>query len=594
EALPWMSAAGWQVGSVRIPVPCPRRKCKEVDAPHYEVKNIHYRNIVEVIKDAFRDEQALEYHTHAHELLWERYTDERPMRCWGEAYTSERALEMEYDLEQIEHEPGCSLERIIAWIMLFSDSTHLADFGNASMWPIYLSLGDLSKYMRARPTAFAQHHIAYIPSIPDEFNDWYIATFNEKPSDAVKTHMKRELVQGVWELLLSKDLVHAYEHGIITNCVDEIVRRTYPRFFVYSSDYLEKILLVCIKSLGTCLCPRCLIEKNQVKELGMVRAMKRRAKTQRNDSERKQEHVENARKAIFEHGYAVNSEKVDRILRDVSSTPTRNVFSTKPLEHGFDHYHMHPVDMLHDFAVGEWKAIFAHLVRMLLSIKGENLVEELNRRYRHVPTFLPDTFRRLANNVAEMKKLAGRDFEDILQCALPCFEALFPNKDHQKIVLDLLFDLGYWHGLAKLRLHTDSTIASLEHATIELGRSMRLFERISVEYTTTELPKEKRARLQRQQKKANKKAGPVKRATPHINALAKTEPGRERRFERKSYKCHALGDYTAAIKYWGTTDSYSTQIGEMEHRRVKRYYSRTNKVAHTTQITRMERREARL
>jgi hypothetical protein len=35
--------------------------------------------------------------------------------------------------------------------------------------------------------------------------------------------------------------------------------------------------------------------------------------------------------------------------------------------------------------------------------------------YRVVPTFGRDTIRRFANNVSEMKKLAARDFEDILQ-----------------------------------------------------------------------------------------------------------------------------------------------------------------------------------
>lgn len=36
-------------------------------------------------------------------------------------------------------------------------------------------------------------------------------------------------------------------------------------------------------------------------------------------------------------------------------------------------------------------------------------------RFRHIPTFGRDTIRRFANNVSEMKKLAARDFEDMLQ-----------------------------------------------------------------------------------------------------------------------------------------------------------------------------------
>ncbi|THG92874.1 hypothetical protein EW026_g8186 [Hermanssonia centrifuga] len=45
------------------------------------------------------------------------------------------------------------------------------------------------------------------------------------------------------------------------------------------------------------------------------------------------------------------------------------------------------------------------------------------------------------------------------------------------------------------------------------------------------------------------------------------------------------------IRMFGTTDSYSTQTGELEHRRVKRFYGRTNKQNFTRQITKQHMRE---
>jgi hypothetical protein len=36
-----------------------------------------------------------------------------------------------------------------------------------------------------------------------------------------------------------------------------------------------------------------------------------------------------------------------------------------------------------------------------------------------MPTFGRDTIRRLTGNVSEMRKLAGRDFEDLLQVCIP-------------------------------------------------------------------------------------------------------------------------------------------------------------------------------
>jgi hypothetical protein len=92
------------------------------------------------------------------------------------------------------------------------------------------------------------------------------------------------------------------------------------------------------------------------------------------------------------------------------------------------------VDLLHEFELGVWKALLTHLLRMLDSLKGNRLCELDRRkvaatsrliftdqfmfalyRYRQVPTFGKDTIRRFSKNVSEMKRIAARDFEDILQ-----------------------------------------------------------------------------------------------------------------------------------------------------------------------------------
>jgi len=91
------------------------------------------------------------------------------------------------------------------------------------------------------------------------------------------------------------------------------------------------------------------------------------------------------------------------------------------------------VDLLHEFELGVWKSLLTHLIRILnaASERPGELADILNTRYvqifaatislccrdrfRQVPTFGRFTIRRFHNNVSEMKKLAARDFEDILQ-----------------------------------------------------------------------------------------------------------------------------------------------------------------------------------
>lgn len=148
---------------------------------------------------------------------------------------------------------------MVASLMLWSDATQLANFGDASLWPIYLFFGNQSKYTCSKPTAAACHHVAYIPTVctlrlqikfvrliniciklPDDFQDIYHYKYGEAATAETYTHCKRELVHAIWKLLLSEEFVEAYRNGIVIRCADGITRCIFPRFFTYSADYPEK------------------------------------------------------------------------------------------------------------------------------------------------------------------------------------------------------------------------------------------------------------------------------------------------------------------------------------------------------------------
>ena len=60
---------------------------------------------------------------------------------------------------------NCQLERIIAGLMFWSDSTQLAQFGHSNAWPIYLFFGNLSKCICAFVVSGTCHPIAFIPPV---------------------------------------------------------------------------------------------------------------------------------------------------------------------------------------------------------------------------------------------------------------------------------------------------------------------------------------------------------------------------------------------------------------------------------------------
>lgn len=68
--------------------------------------------------------------------------------------------------------------------------------------------------------------------IPDDLQDSYMKAYNGLPASAdTITHLKRELVQKVWELLLDDEFLLAYQSGIVITCADGVTRQIFPRFF---------------------------------------------------------------------------------------------------------------------------------------------------------------------------------------------------------------------------------------------------------------------------------------------------------------------------------------------------------------------------
>ncbi|PPQ73255.1 hypothetical protein CVT24_009970 [Panaeolus cyanescens] len=587
---PFAAEYGWKTSSVHIPMPCEGVEQAEESAPLLEVPNVRHRTLLEAITTAFRQDSAQEFHYTPFQQFWKRTPESQPERVITELYNSDAFYGEHISLmKQRPTREGPQLEIAIAAIMLWSDSTHLASFGNASLWPIYLYFGNLSKYTRAKPSSFSAHHIAYIPSLPKNLQDIYSKAFSTTASAETITHLKRELMHAIWSLLLDKDFIEAYEHGIVMQCADGVWRLVFPRFFTYSADYPEKVLLANIRFLGQCPCPRCKIKKEVIPALGThVDSQRRTGRNVREDTTRRQDYVNIARRWIFNHGKGIKGADVEGLLKDESLVPTRNAFSTQLAKFGFNYFSMFVPDLLHEFELGVWKHTFTHLIRIYYST-GEDLIPTLNKRYRTTPTFGEATIWRFSSNPAAMTKLAARDFEDVLQCAMPVMEGLLSTATHNKAIQDLLFTLCTWHALAKLRLHTESTLSALKFVTRELGYALRHFvTKICIHYDASELPREEAARKRRKITTDLRKKGSGGTAPSRARATSKQkdkQPSSNSADASKStkvlnlftYKLHALGDYVEAIWKYGTSDGFSTQVGELEHKVVKRYYAHTNK-----------------
>lgn len=244
-------------------------------------------------------------------------------------------------------------------------------------------------------------------------------------------------------------------------------------------------------------------------------------------------------------------------------------------------------DFMHEFELGIWKAIFVHLLRLMVALGADSIqdfdrryVEKINstltiiymlfKRFQKVAMFGCDVIRRFQVNVSSQKRICARDYEDLLQacilyfpshysfsyslqCIIPVIEGIFPKRDN-KIILDLLYTLAEWHSYAKLRLHTESTLEDFKSVTKRLCDLIHKFKKtVCKRYVTKELPREINARGRRTARLAAQGKAPQARRAASAGA-------RNVEFNMSTYKMHALPDYPLYVRALGTTDNYTTQM----------------------------------
>ena len=158
----------WIKGTVYIPLPCDGVHQSEDDAPLFPV-TFYYRKILDVIKAALAEPDSKEFHTFPFRAYWHPSKAELAEQVYSESYTA-NAWNNEFDKinKSREDGPNHDLEAFIIALMIWSDSTVLAQFGTASLWPIYLYIGNQSKYTCAKPTSMSAHHLAYLPKVHQE------------------------------------------------------------------------------------------------------------------------------------------------------------------------------------------------------------------------------------------------------------------------------------------------------------------------------------------------------------------------------------------------------------------------------------------
>lgn len=121
-------------------------------------------------------------------------------------------------------------------------------------------------------------------------------------------------------------------------------------------------MLALIKFFSDNPCPRCLVPKEKLQDMGKAFNMKFRAQHVRR-ADLVAQSVEKARKCMFEHRYSINRAVVKYLLEG-SLYPVRNALMGA-VPKCLNFYNLFTPDILHEMELGIWKDLFIHLLRIL-------------------------------------------------------------------------------------------------------------------------------------------------------------------------------------------------------------------------------------
>ena len=99
---------------------------------------------------------------------------------------------------------------------------------------------------------------------------------------------------------------------------------------------VTRTLVATIKDFGTCPCPRCFVTIDQISTLGQDDDRRRREESLRLDDVNRRKSVHDARRSLYQEGYAISGDHVDGLLKEESRVPTEvfvSFYHTRKSQH---------------------------------------------------------------------------------------------------------------------------------------------------------------------------------------------------------------------------------------------------------------------
>ncbi|KAJ7588269.1 hypothetical protein C8J56DRAFT_1004496 [Mycena floridula] len=215
----------------KIPAKWPRFHHSQVIVAN-EVFDVYFRDIIRCIRALFGDQEFTPYLVLAPER---HYVDEKKtVRMFHDMHTGHWWWSTQEELEA--EKPGATIIPII----LSSDKTQVTLFHNKSVYPLYMTIGNIPKEIRRKPSCGAYVLLTYLPT--------------SRLKHITSKAARRQALSNLYHACVSKIMAPLKAQGkkrITMTSGDGTEFDTQPLFAVFIGDYLEQVLVggPCLNSL---------------------------------------------------------------------------------------------------------------------------------------------------------------------------------------------------------------------------------------------------------------------------------------------------------------------------------------------------------
>ncbi|KAH9019477.1 hypothetical protein EDB85DRAFT_1873073 [Lactarius pseudohatsudake] len=397
-----------------------------------ETLHLYYRDIIQCLRALYGDPEFArdmiftpERHYTKHDRACQVYSDMHTGDWWWAVQTS---------LES--HRPGATVIPVI----LSSDKTQLTLFRGKAAYPVYMTIGNIPKEIRRKPSRRAQILMGYIPT----------TKLTGLTNRAGRRRAFANLFHSCVQTILAP-ITRAGETGIVMMSGDRTWRRCHPVFALFIGDYPEQVLVTCTYS-GQC--PKCVAPHDRLGEIVRFPLRNYDRATETYSLVDEDVHVFHA--ACREAG-----------LKPVfhpfwESLPLVNIFvSITP-------------DILHQMLQGVMKHLIAWLTRSGLFGAGQ-----IDARCRSLPP--NHHIRTFSNGISTMSRVSGQEHKDMCRVLLGLIVDLpLPSGQVTSCVVRSVRALLDFLYLAQLPSQTTNTVARLDSSLARFHDNKAVFVDLGV------------------------------------------------------------------------------------------------------------------